>query len=76
MRLASARLGPFIWGGLLSLALLAPLGCNNDTSGVTQCPPGGICTTDNPDLAAKNFAEGWNHIILKSLPAYIEGKSA
>lgn len=31
---------------------------------------------DNPDLAAKNFAEGWNHIILKSLPAYVEGKSA
>jgi uncharacterized protein YndB with AHSA1/START domain len=31
---------------------------------------------DNPDLAAKNFAEGWNHIVLKALPAYVEGKSA
>lgn len=31
---------------------------------------------DAPDLAAKNFAEGWNHIILKALPNYIEGKSA
>ncbi|MBL8033523.1 MAG: SRPBCC domain-containing protein, partial [Leptospiraceae bacterium] len=30
---------------------------------------------DAPDLAAKNFAEGWNHIILKALPNYIEGKS-
>ena len=31
---------------------------------------------ENADLAAKNFAEGWNHIILKALPNYVEGKSA
>lgn len=27
---------------------------------------------DNPDFAKKNFAEGWNHIIGKSLKEYLE----
>lgn len=31
---------------------------------------------NNPDFATKNFAEGWNHIILTSLPNYVERKSA
>lgn len=60
MRLAFTRLGPFVWGSLLSLALLAPLGCNNDAGGGTQCPAGGICTTGNPDLAGSgSCVENW-----------------
>lgn len=27
---------------------------------------------ENPDFAAKNFAEGWNHIINQSLQKYLE----
>ncbi|HRX12227.1 MAG TPA: SRPBCC domain-containing protein [Draconibacterium sp.] len=30
---------------------------------------------DNPDLAAKNFDEGWTYILGTSLKNYIEGKS-
>lgn len=30
---------------------------------------------DNPDMSAKNFAAGWNHIVLKALPEYVERKS-
>jgi len=31
--------------------------------------------TDNPDLAPKNFDEGWTYILGTSLKNYIEGKS-